>query len=189
MSYLAKALAALKTVPTCEISERSEKSPATAERPPAAMGVLSHNSLLSQPGPVSIGGAGAYNAVAVAATGGYRIAAPAGDDPAAWRAWFDATTDRRAILGRRTLAEALPLAFGDLQNEWHRRHGARPVPGRCAGCGGLLGESKLMALPDGAAVHENKGWACLTAYGTRWRQAAATALRALGIEAPAGWKS
>jgi hypothetical protein len=108
--------------------------------------------------------------------------APAGDDPAAWRSWYFACADRWVTLGQLTLHEAMSLAYGAAQCAWHRRHGAKPTAGHCAGCGKPIAGMSVLALPDGARVHAGADWPCLAAYGAQWRSAAAQGLRSIGIE-------
>jgi hypothetical protein len=52
----------------------------------------------------------------------------------------------------------------------------------------MYGEADL-ALCDGARVHLDavRGVNCVIAYGQKWRGAAVTALRALGLDAPRGF--
>ena len=117
-----------------------------------------------------------------------RAVAPAGDDAATWRAWYDRRVDRRVMSGHYTLAESYKLAYGQAQAAWHRRHGAKPDPSRCAGCGEPIGDAAIHAFPDGAAVHDHD-LHCWAAYGRRWRQAAADGLAALGLPPPEGWEA
>ena len=109
-----------------------------------------------------------------------------GAEGALWR-------DRRAarlvhwFRGRHPWQEAERLAFGELILAWHRRHGDRSDPDRCAGCGDDLPEDAgLVVDRDGARVHFDgaRGVDCITAYGTRWRGAAVAGLRAVGLDPP-----
>ena len=120
-----------------------------------------------------------------ALAGGPLESLPVGDDPASWHAWFHALAHRKAIVGCRTLAEALQLAYGAALNEWHRRHGARADLAYCAGCGEPLTGKALHVLPDSARVHGDN-LRCWADYGQRWRSAAADGLVRLGVAAPAG---
>src|SRR6185437_12807868 len=44
--------------------------------------------------------------------------------------------------------EASSLAWGEMQIEWHRRHG-KPIPAAtCAGCDKSIGSATALALPD-----------------------------------------
>ena len=75
--------------------------------------------------------------------------------------------------------------------EWHRRHGARVLPDRCAGCGDDLPDGAgLIVNSDGARVHFDgvRGVDCIIAYGTRWRGAAVAGLQALGLRPPEGFE-
>jgi hypothetical protein len=74
--------------------------------------------------------------------------------------------------------------WGEAINEWHRRHGKKPDPTRCAGCGQRHDDGcRTMRLPDDAVVHlgDVHGLNCLIEYGQRWRTAAADGLRAMDI--------
>jgi hypothetical protein len=73
--------------------------------------------------------------------------------------------------------------------EWHRRHGTRPDPHRCAGCGDDLPSKGDLALCDGARVHFDavRGVDCIIAYGKKWRSAVA-ALRELGFNPAQGFE-
>ena len=114
-----------------------------------------------------------------------RSKTPDGDTPAAWRGWHQERIGHQLNLGRGgTLADA--LAWGEGQNIWHQRHGTKPDPSKCAGCGKLLSGRERLPLGDGAAVHfdEDAGLDCLAAHGTRWRSEATAGLVALGLEPP-----
>ena len=107
----------------------------------------------------------------------------AGDAPPAdWRRWHATALSERS--GRMSEADASRRTWGEALNLWHLHHGARADPSLCAGCGGPLG-SLAWTLPDGARVHDDRrAVECLSAYGERWRFAAAAALARLGIPAP-----
>ena len=112
------------------------------------------------------------------------------DDPAWWRRQFAVRTIARKGGGNRGQAEAVLLAFGDLVNEWHRRHGIRTDQDRCAGCGEALPVDVGMIVDQGGVrVHFDavRGFDCLLAYGQRWRSNAAAALGAIGVQPPAGF--
>lgn len=96
--------------------------------------------------------------------------------------------DRRLSLyrrGRMTPEEAARRAYGHAQLDWHQRHGERPDPTVCPGCGMAVGTADVLPLAGGA-VHNLD---CLRAYGLRWRGAAEAGLRGLGIEPPEGWSN
>ena len=87
--------------------------------------------------------------------------------------------------------EAESLAFGEMILEWHRHHGRRPRPARCAGCGDdLPDDAGLVVDRDGARVHFDgvRGVDCITAYGARWRGAAVAGVDALGLDPPEGFE-
>jgi len=106
-----------------------------------------------------------------------------------WRDFFKERAAMREIDGGRPRQEAEGLAFGDVTVEWHRRHGTRSDPRRCAGCGGELAGEANLVLCDGARVHLGAvhGVNCVIAYGQKWRGAAVAALRALGLDPPKGF--
>jgi hypothetical protein len=104
---------------------------------------------------------------------------------AEWRRWHSLLIKHYRDL-HHDEPEAATLAYGRLINLWHNRYGQRPDPHRCAGCDGPIGTTNIFALPDGARVHDDAGLSCLTAYGSRWRTAAANALSGLGIDPSEG---
>jgi hypothetical protein len=79
--------------------------------------------------------------------------------------------------------EAEALAWGEIQNRWHRLHGARTPEWQCAGCGKPIGGLAALDLADGSRVHFETV-DCLLAFGTRWRGEATAGLRALGLDPP-----
>lgn len=108
-----------------------------------------------------------------------------GAEPADWREWFDSEVAAR--IPDMGMAAAERRAWGIAMDLWHRLHGVKPVPHRCAGCGGRLDGSKVFVLPDGAPVHDGDRFLrCMGTYGRRWRTQAAAALAALGIVEPEG---
>jgi hypothetical protein len=82
-------------------------------------------------------------------------------------------------------AEAARLAWGELEDRWHRLHGARVPSWQCAGCGEAIAELPALDLADGNRVHLGD-LECVIAYGDRWRGAATAGLRALGLDPLAG---
>jgi hypothetical protein len=91
------------------------------------------------------------------------------------------------IRGGITLAQAQPKAFERVLHEWHQRH-AWPRSEWCAGCGGdLAGGQSIHEFPTGESVHLTDDLGCWIAYGERWRGAAVTGSRKLGIDPPEGW--
>jgi hypothetical protein len=121
------------------------------------------------------------------------------NDPAyrgAWQRWFSLLTSHKLELGNRPAQrpdgstqqsqrkheEAHALAYGETLNLWHSTYGQRPDPHSCAGCNKPIGRSNLMALSDGARVHDDADLRCLISYGDRWRTTAANALKRLGID-------
>lgn len=79
--------------------------------------------------------------------------------------------------------EAAQLAWGEMENRWHRLHGRRFPVTQCAGCGGVIRNGQILDLIDGGRVHfDDLG--CLTRYGVRWRADATRALVAMGLAPP-----
>jgi hypothetical protein len=110
--------------------------------------------------------------------------------PEYWRDFFDERAAHREFDGGYSRAEAERLAFGEMLLEWHRRHGARPDPHRCAGCGDDMPGNGGLTLCDGARVHFDavRGVNCIISYGRKWRRAAVAALRELGFDQPQGFE-
>ena len=105
-------------------------------------------------------------------------------DPAARRALFQLRVAYRQKSANRTSAEAEILAFSDCLVQWHQRHGKRPEPGRCAGCGGRFTDNDMLDLGHGVRVHLDPRFSCLTRYGYAWRSAAVAGLHKLGFDPP-----
>ena len=104
-------------------------------------------------------------------------------DAADWRAYYDERAAIREYDGQRPRPFAETLAWGELQNEWHRLHGDHPPAWQCAGCQKPIGGPPVFVFPDGARAHDDLG--CIAAYGRRWRSAATAALVKLGLSRPA----
>jgi hypothetical protein len=85
--------------------------------------------------------------------------------------------------GHYSRAEAESLAWGEVLNRWHMRHGARVPRDLCAGCRGPIGSAKALDMIDGNRVHLGDP-DCLVRHGERWREAATRALLALGLRSP-----
>jgi hypothetical protein len=79
--------------------------------------------------------------------------------------------------------EAARLAWGELEDRWHRLHGARITAWQCAGCSEPIGGRAALSLADGNRVHLDR-IGCLIAHGNRWRAEARAALTALGLDPP-----
>ncbi len=89
---------------------------------------------------------------------------------------FDGDLDR---------ARAEARAWNEVAAIWYRQHGTRTSGNLCAGCGKMLGdEAGVLLLPHGERVHTDGGYACIHAYGRRWKRQVAIALAAIGIETP-----
>jgi hypothetical protein len=108
----------------------------------------------------------------------------AGWDAADWRAFYDERAAIREHDGKRPRVEAERLAWGETLVEWHKANASPPPAWQCAGCLRPIGGAPAMTLPDAARVHDVAGYACLIAYGKRWRATAAKGLVGMGIEPP-----
>jgi hypothetical protein len=100
-----------------------------------------------------------------------------------WRARHRAALAHWSAL--RPIDEAAGLAWGELENRWHKLHGARAPEWQCAGCGEPIGGRAALGLTDGNRVHFADSLDCLFSFGKRWRQEATAGLRALGLNPPA----
>jgi hypothetical protein len=87
---------------------------------------------------------------------------------------------------RYTHPEAESLAWGEVINEWRRRHWRRFPPTLCAGCDETLLDVEAFDLGDGNRAHNDPEWRCVIAYGKRWQGAAEKALVAMGLVPPVG---
>ena len=85
--------------------------------------------------------------------------------------------------GKRDWQTARRLAWGDLQNEWHKKHGRQWPQWQCAGCEKPIGGLDAVNLSDGNRVHFEP-IDCMIDFGRRWRGDARTALVGLGLEPP-----
>jgi hypothetical protein len=85
--------------------------------------------------------------------------------------------------GKRDWESAKRLAWGDLQNEWHKKHGRRWPTWLCAGCEKLVGGLDSIDLADGNRVHV-EALDCMIEFGRRWRGDARRGLISLGLEPP-----
>src|SRR3954454_21827397 len=75
------------------------------------------------------------------------------NDPSGWRREYRIRTLKWQLCGRRAYDEAQQLAYGELINQWHRRH-AHADAGSCAGCGDTLpGDVGLVVDQGGVRVH------------------------------------
>jgi len=80
--------------------------------------------------------------------------------------------------------EAAWLAWGEIEDRWHRLHGERVPHWQCSGCRKRLGGRAALDLADGNRVHLDN-LDCLLSFGERWRSEATAGLRALGLDPPA----
>jgi hypothetical protein len=101
---------------------------------------------------------------------------------------FELRAAYRQKSATRPRAEAEVLAFADCLLQWHRRHGAKQDPERCAGCGERFTDSDALDLGHGARVHLDPHLSCLTRFGQAWRGAAFAGLHVLGLEPPTGFE-
>jgi hypothetical protein len=107
------------------------------------------------------------------------------DQPAWWRRHYLLRTINWEISAVRPESEARGIAWGELEDRWHRLHGARTPEWQCAGCGEPLAGFPTLDLADGNCVHFHT-LVCLLAFGKRWRAEAAAGLKALGLDPPEG---
>ena len=99
-----------------------------------------------------------------------------------WRERFTVLTFAWGA-GKRDWEAARRLAWCDLQNEWHKRHGRRWPAWQCAGCERPIGGLDAIDLPDKSRVHFEP-IDCMINYGLRWRGDAQRGLIALGLKPP-----
>jgi hypothetical protein len=100
-----------------------------------------------------------------------------------WRGRFAGLAFAWSRGGDRDWDAARRLAWGDVENEWHRLYGQRWPTWQCAGCDAPIGGSQALNLPDGNRVHLDP-IDCLIRFGRRWRGEARAALIALGLDSP-----
>lgn len=112
----------------------------------------------------------------------------AANDPIAWRKLFRSRVAYRLQSAPRSTEEAESLAFSDCLLQWHRWHGVRKGPERCAGCREPFIDNDVLDLGSGARVHLDPKFSCLTRYGQAWRSAALAGLETLGLEPPTGFE-
>jgi hypothetical protein len=79
--------------------------------------------------------------------------------------------------------ETARLAWGELQNRWHRLHGEKVPEWQCAGCDEPIGGLPALDLGDGNREHLDR-LDCVIRYGARWRGAATRALVYIGLQPP-----
>jgi hypothetical protein len=106
--------------------------------------------------------------------------------PAWWRRHYIVRTIDWELSGVRPECRARGIAWGELLNEWHRRHGTRVPRWQCAGCGEPIGGLAALDLADSHRLHFDK-LHCVLRFGERWRSEAAAGLRALGLDPPQGF--
>jgi len=104
-------------------------------------------------------------------------------DPAWWRRHYLVRTINWELFGARPQSRARVIAWGELLNEWHFRHGAQSPQWQCAGCNRPIGGLASVTLGDGNRVHLDR-LDCLLRFGQRWRSEATAALRALKLDPP-----
>lgn len=103
------------------------------------------------------------------------------DEPPDWQARYREALAHWSVC--HGADEAAELAWGEMQNRWHRLHGVRFSSWQCAGCGEPIGGLPAMDLSDGNRVHFDD-LDCLIRYGTRWRGDATRALVAARLPEP-----
>ena len=100
-----------------------------------------------------------------------------------WRGRLTGLAFAWSLGGNRDWDAARRLAWGDVENVWHERHGRRYPAWQCAGCKRPVGGLEALDLPDGNRVHFEP-IDCLLRFGRRWRGEARAALIALGLDPP-----
>lgn len=112
---------------------------------------------------------------------------PSGDDADAWGEWIAGVASRWQVRGW-TEEQAYRIAWGYAENVRWKRHGIRPGPDCCAGCGETLDSVSARQIAEGVYVHDDgedeDALRCQIAFGLQWRGAARTALVAMGLTAP-----
>ena len=89
---------------------------------------------------------------------------------------FDSGQDRARTEAR---------AWNEVAALWYRQLGTSTSGDLCAGCGQALGaEADALLLPHGERAHARNGYACILAYGRRWKREAVAGLEAIGIPTP-----
>jgi hypothetical protein len=106
--------------------------------------------------------------------------------PAWWHRHYTIRAIHWGISGVRPERQARALAWAELLNEWHYRHGQRWLQSQCAGCGAPIGGLESLELGDGNRIHLNH-LDCLLSFGKRWRSEAAAGLRGFGLDPPLGF--
>jgi hypothetical protein len=107
---------------------------------------------------------------------------PQGRETRYWHERFTALTFAWGV-GKRDWLSARRLAWGDLQNEWHTKHGRRWPSWLCAGCERPIGGLDSIDLADGNRVHVEP-LDCMIEFGRRWRSDADSALVTFRLERP-----
>lgn len=105
--------------------------------------------------------------------------------PDRWRDEYEERAAIREFDGHYSRAEAERLAWGELENRWHKERDDRVPADTCAGCRRSIGQSPALDLTDGNRVHDRPDHACLIQHGKRWRGAATRALIEMGLTPPA----
>jgi hypothetical protein len=100
----------------------------------------------------------------------------------------DCYEERAAIRqfdGGEDRARAEARAWHEVAGRWYREYGTPTSAALCAGCGIPIGDgADVLLLPRGERAHAGDGYACVRAYGKRWKREAAAALANIGIPAP-----
>jgi hypothetical protein len=77
-----------------------------------------------------------------------------------WHALFEERAAIREFGGRHTRNDAEALAWSEIQNRWHLKHGHRVPRDLCAGCRRPIGASEALDLIDGNRVHLTNSNSC-----------------------------
>jgi hypothetical protein len=106
-----------------------------------------------------------------------------------WQWWQDRYAARIShwfLRGRRRWQVAEALAYAEVLNEWHVRHGRCWPQSQCAGCDEPIADGAALTFADGNRVHF-EDLDCLLSNGKRWRGAAIAGLHTVGLNPPTGF--
>src|SRR5262249_40340199 len=70
------------------------------------------------------------------------------DNTTDWRDLYEQRAAHWSLEGRRSRAEAEALAWGELENRWHRMRGERVPPDICAGCRRPIAAAEALVLSE-----------------------------------------
>jgi hypothetical protein len=144
-------------------NERNENNELT----PQQERVTSLNSFISSPYTVSLDEPQACSVDCVAPPLGD---ASSPEEAAELRDLYEERAAIRQYDGHYTRPEAEQLAWGEVINEWRRRHWRRFPPNLCSGCEEALPDAEAFDLGDGNRAHNDPDWKCVIATGRGGRE-------------------